>query len=185
MSHSRYPFLHWDIDFSTLSIYWLDQWGCILRPHMKKQTSAVLGGSSEFKSECDIATKCPGCQDVDCNPLCLFPLLMCEGAGFSWQHSDICSCFHTSGLCGLRRWMVALFLIEKTKAPYFQGCNQLAALPIQQHFGLYMWTFLHSKRSYLPVSTTSAWFTVGVFYIKPVLWWHAWGKMVEVQVLFS
>ncbi len=58
----------------------------------------------------------------------------------------------------LHRWMVVLFQIEKTKAPSFYGCNQLAALSTQQHFGLYISTFLHSTRSYLPVTTT-AWIT--------------------------
>ena len=53
---------------------------------------------------------------------------------------------------------MALFPIEKTKGPYFCGCNQLAALSAQQHFGLCMLTFLFSIRSHLPVSTT-AWIT--------------------------
>ena len=44
-----------------------------------------------------------------------------------------------------------------------KSCNQLAALSTQQHFGLYMLTFLHSTRSYLPVTTT-AWIT-RVFFI--------------------
>lgn len=45
-----------------------------------------------------------------------------------------------------------------------KSCNQLAALSTQQHFGLYMLTFLRSTRSYLPVTTT-AWIT-RVYFIR-------------------
>lgn len=69
---------------------------------------------------------------------------------------------------------MALFPIEKTMGPYFYGCNQLAALSTQQHFGLCMLTFLLSTRS--STSFNNSMNYKGVLYIEPVLWWHACWK---------
>lgn len=91
----------------------------------------------------------------------------------------MCFCFQALCLCSLRRWMVVLFLTEKTKAPSFYSCNQLSAL-------WFMYVDIFTLNKMISTSYNNSMNYEGVLYMEPVLWWHAWERqMAAVQFPFS
>lgn len=148
-------------------------------------------------------TRAAGYVSVCCNPSCplFFFLFVFFGAfealkavradktctATSQQLSHLCFCLQTWGPCSLHRWMRVLFLIEERKASIFlKPRSELAALPTQQHFSLYIYIHIFTPDQIISTGYNNSVNHEAVLYTEPVVWWHAWERqMAAVQFPFN